>query len=185
MTPRPAPERAAQAEPGSPTPPRRRVVPPGEALQRLQAWRLRAGEGVARAYLIQLDRLLNGGPPHGRPTTSAILWDRIRRGILEQRISVLEEILTLPVPDTTAEPAPPPPAPEPPPKKLDWVEIVLLDEEGVPVADEKFSIQLPDGSTREGTLDAEGKARVEEFEAGTCFVTFPEIKVRPRAGDSA
>jgi len=56
-----------------------------------------------------------------------------------------------------------------------WVEIELLDEAGEPVAGEAYRITLPDGSVREGVLDASGRARVEGFEPGPSQVTFPHI----------
>lgn len=161
------------------------LLAPDEAIRRLRLWDRRFGSGTVRQLLLRADELVSGRTAAGPPGTDLQVWDRITRAIQGGKLVLYEEVVTLPTPKSKPKPAPPPPKPEPPPKKLEWVEIVLLDEEGVPVADEKYSIQLPDGSTREGTLDAEGKARVEEIEPGTCFVTFPEIKVRPRPGDSA
>lgn len=71
----------------------------------------------------------------------------------------------------------PAPAPEeeaaPPP--LDWVEIQLVGEDDAPIPGERYVVELPDGSRREGTLDGEGVARIEEIPAGTCRVSFPEL----------
>jgi len=61
-------------------------------------------------------------------------------------------------------------------KKLSWIEIKLVDEDGEPVPGEAYQVTLPDGSTvAEGTLDENGKARVEGFEPGQCKVTFPNL----------
>ena len=58
--------------------------------------------------------------------------------------------------------------------KPHWIEIELVDEAGKPVAGEPYSITLPDGTTvADGTLDEKGCARVENIDAGTCKVTFP------------
>jgi hypothetical protein len=57
----------------------------------------------------------------------------------------------------------------------DWIEIVLLGEDGREVPDEAYAIVLPDGSKREGKVDARGRARVDGIPSGTCRVTFPRL----------
>lgn len=59
-----------------------------------------------------------------------------------------------------------------------WIEIELLDEKGAPVRNERYTILLPDGSTRGGTLDSLGRARVDGIDPGVCEVCFPEIDQR-------
>ena len=61
------------------------------------------------------------------------------------------------------------------PEKKHWVEIELLDEQGKPVPDEMYHIELPDGSSVDGTLDAKGQARLEGIDPGNCKITFPNI----------
>lgn len=56
-----------------------------------------------------------------------------------------------------------------------WVEIELLDQAGKPVPGEQYQIELPDGSTVEGNLDAKGQARVEGIDPGNCKISFPNI----------
>ncbi len=60
------------------------------------------------------------------------------------------------------------------PKKTSWVEIELVDDEGLPVAFEPYRVQLPNGQTIEGTLDGRGQARIEGIDPGNCKVTFPD-----------
>jgi hypothetical protein len=60
------------------------------------------------------------------------------------------------------------------PKKTSWVEIELIDDEGLPVAFEAYRVQLPDDSIIDGTLDGRGQARIEGIDPGTCKVTFPD-----------
>ena len=61
-------------------------------------------------------------------------------------------------------------------KKKSWIEIKLIDEDGNPVAGERYRVTLPDGSTlAEGTLDEKGFARVDNIDPGNCKVTFPEL----------
>jgi hypothetical protein len=56
-----------------------------------------------------------------------------------------------------------------------WVEIALIGEDGSPIPGERYRIELPDGSVREGTLGAEGLCRVDDIAAGDCVVTFPDL----------
>jgi type VI secretion system secreted protein VgrG len=51
----------------------------------------------------------------------------------------------------------------------------LLDQAGKPVPGEQYSIELPDGSTTEGTLDSQGRARVDGLDPGNCKISFPNI----------
>lgn len=56
-----------------------------------------------------------------------------------------------------------------------WIEVKLLDAEGNPVAKRKYVVKAPGGRVEQGTLDANGRARVEGLEPGTCLVSFPEL----------
>lgn len=58
---------------------------------------------------------------------------------------------------------------------LVWVEIELVDEENKPVPEEKYKIEISDGSIIEGTLDSQGKARHEGIKRGNCKITFPNL----------
>ncbi|WP_426756551.1 carboxypeptidase regulatory-like domain-containing protein [Myxococcus sp. Y35] len=77
----------------------------------------------------------------------------------------------------------PAPWPEPPPPQTEeapveeqtWLAIELKDEEGKPVPHARYRVTLPDGSTREGTLNKNGYARVDGVNPGQCEVTFPEL----------
>lgn len=162
-----------------------RELPVAEARARLQAWQ-RANRGLARS---RFQRVIQSAL--GRPLAQAgvdldnlvrVLALTIERG----RLTALERRRSSPQPTGLATKPTPPPEPEPPPPpKKTWVEFVLLDEEGVPVPEEKYSVELPDGSTKEGSLDADGKVRIDDIEDGTCWVTFPEIKVRKRPGEAS
>ena len=57
-----------------------------------------------------------------------------------------------------------------------WIEIVLLDEAGMPVPGEPFEVELPDGRVRKGSLGPDGTARLDGIEVtGVCKVTFPRL----------
>ena len=60
------------------------------------------------------------------------------------------------------------------PKPKTWIEIVLKDTLGRPVAGERYQLHLPDGTMQHGLLDAHGKARVEGVEPGSAKYTFPD-----------
>ncbi len=77
--------------------------------------------------------------------------------------------------DVPVTPPPPPPGEDDKKKKTSWIEIQLTDEEGKPVPSEKYRVVTPDGEVKEGTLDANGKARVSGIEPGNCEITFPRL----------
>ncbi len=70
---------------------------------------------------------------------------------------------------------PPPPSPIPPEKEKTWIEIKLEDEEGNPVPGEFYRVTMADQTVAEGTLDGDGRARVEGIDPGSCKVTFPNL----------
>ena len=55
----------------------------------------------------------------------------------------------------------------------DWIELVLEDEDGNPIPNEKYVLRLSDGSKKEGTLDGNGKALVEHLPPGPVEVEYP------------
>jgi hypothetical protein len=56
-----------------------------------------------------------------------------------------------------------------------WVEIELLGEDDSPIPEEKYALKLPGGKLVEGTLDDQGKARVDGIPPGRCRVSFPDF----------
>jgi len=54
----------------------------------------------------------------------------------------------------------------------DWIEIDLRDINGQIVPNEDYTIHLPDGKKRDGTLDSNGYARVEDIPPGKFTVEF-------------
>jgi len=61
------------------------------------------------------------------------------------------------------------------PEEQHWIEIELLDDEGKPVADERYFVELPDGTSLSGRTDGQGRARVEGVDPGTAKVSFPDL----------
>ena len=67
-------------------------------------------------------------------------------------------------------------------KKKTWIEIRLVGENDKPVPDVAYRIWLPDGQTRNGKLDGDGSARVDDIDPGTCMVTFPDLDMEAWEG---
>jgi len=60
--------------------------------------------------------------------------------------------------------------------KKSWIELQLFDEQGNPIAGERYRVTLPDGRTlSEGTTDENGFARVSNIDPGNCKITFPRL----------
>ena len=70
----------------------------------------------------------------------------------------------------------PPPSDNRPEKT--WVEIRLVDDDGNPVAGAKYQLKITDGSVREGSLDDDGRCRVNGIDPGSCTVWFPDYDGR-------
>ena len=68
-----------------------------------------------------------------------------------------------------------PPEEKPEEEKKSWLKIQLLDEAGEPVPGEKYRITCPDGTIKEGRLDANGMAEVKLAAPEECEVTFPDL----------
>lgn len=61
-------------------------------------------------------------------------------------------------------------------EKKSWIEIVMVNEKGQPVAGMAYRIKLPDGgSIAEGTLNEQGFAKVSGIDPGNCQITFPTL----------
>ncbi|HZV00719.1 MAG TPA: hypothetical protein VFF73_28650 [Planctomycetota bacterium] len=56
-----------------------------------------------------------------------------------------------------------------------WVELEILDQDGLPLAGEVYQVRLPDGTVRYGRVDEDGLARVDEIPEGDCVVMLPNV----------
>jgi hypothetical protein len=65
-----------------------------------------------------------------------------------------------------------------------WIDIELKDDEGNPVKNARYSVLLPNGTTREGRLDDNGKAREDGLDPGKCTVSFPDFEDAAHAGSA-
>ncbi|MEO8383096.1 MAG: hypothetical protein ABI779_25795 [Acidobacteriota bacterium] len=60
-------------------------------------------------------------------------------------------------------------------EEMHFIELELLDDAGLPVANEAYFVELPDGSTKSGRTDDKGRARVEGVDPGTAKISFPDM----------
>jgi hypothetical protein len=60
-------------------------------------------------------------------------------------------------------------------QQLTWISIDLKDKQGRPVPNEAYKVKVSDGTYREGSLDAQGYAKVEGIPPGQCEITFPRL----------
>jgi type VI secretion system secreted protein VgrG len=70
----------------------------------------------------------------------------------------------------------PPPQPKPP-AGTNWIELSVVQEDAPKVGASfaRYRMELPDGSTMEGRLDAAGRMIAVGMPAGPCKVTFPDL----------
>lgn len=58
---------------------------------------------------------------------------------------------------------------------VDWIEILVADEDDEPVVGVAYELELPDGSVRRGRTNRYGIARVEPIPSGNCKLTLVEL----------
>jgi hypothetical protein len=163
------------------------------------SWRLRMSTAsfanpLTRRELLNLYQTLGGSlgstPDLSRPAVQTQVVNKINDALSQGRIVAFRQRAYGSVPPSssggasggTAPRSSPPPAPSggsaSTEKEKTWVEIQLLDEDGNPVAGERYILKITDGSVREGTLDAAGKVSVRGIDPGTCTLRFPDLDAR-------
>jgi N-acetylmuramoyl-L-alanine amidase len=75
----------------------------------------------------------------------------------------------------------PDPSHEQAPASKNWVGIVLVDQDGAPVAGRPYRIVKPDGTTMDGTLDSNGTAMIGGLDPGSCQIWCPYVEPHPEA----
>lgn len=60
-------------------------------------------------------------------------------------------------------------------EKLDWIEVLVEDEEHNPVPNVAYKIVLPDGSARNGRTNQHGIVRYDRIPSGTCEFSLVEL----------
>lgn len=137
-----------------------------------------ADDPFARDFLIDLGELVGIDADHGRDLPNEKLVALLQEAVLEGELRVQAHVEGFTVFRAEERLSEPPPRAEPEGPKLTWVAIRLVDDEGNPVPYRRYRIETPEGQTREGILDDQGRARVDGIEPGTCRVTFPGLDGR-------
>ena len=156
------------------------VLDPMFVVSYLEGWLL---DSEARATLYDVYAALFGPLPTtawGLGEEHLSLKPLLRRAFERQDLVVLAPRRMNAVLPGQAAPIQPPTLPQrpPPPVLKTFIEIVLLDQDGNPVAGEVFQLTLPDGRVQNGNLDRAGFARVDGIDPGVCDVRFPNIDGR-------
>lgn len=58
----------------------------------------------------------------------------------------------------------------------DYLDLKVLDGKGQPAANKQYTVILPDGSERRGTLDQDGHVRLDNLPPGPCRVEVSDLK---------
>jgi hypothetical protein len=61
------------------------------------------------------------------------------------------------------------------PREFHFVEIELVGEDGIGVANIEYELTLPNGNKVRGVTDEQGLIRVERIDPGSCKITFPKL----------
>ena len=110
---------------------------------------------------------------------------RVEQGVRDHRVLVLVHRARLPAfeftPDAVDLVDLAPPLDEPPIEELaaeavDFIEVQLVDARGKPRPSVRYTLQCPDGSTLQGTTDADGMLRHDRLACGgDCVLVLPEV----------
>jgi hypothetical protein len=101
----------------------------------------------------------------------------VRQALRDGRLVALRVRLPAPAGSVIEQEDDARPAEAAPGEDKTWIEIALVDDSDPPqpVPFRKYRVELPDGSSRQGMLDANGKAMLVGIDAGTCEVSFPGL----------
>jgi hypothetical protein len=158
---------------GTAAPPGGELLSPKEGAARVR-WAKDDGPR-GKAVLLEIVEALTGHTPSHHTTHDAALHT-VARGLADGQLRAYvvkqnEGGGKAPVPDK--------PKTIPPPKqdKKTFVAIQLLTDEAEPkpVPFKRYRIELPDASVREGQLDQNGAAQINDIDPGTCKVSFPDF----------
>ncbi len=142
---------------------------------------------LARAALMEMDETVNGRSARVLQQASQAELKRSIKQRIEQAFKqrtlvgiVVARSYLSQIKDSLGETTPvsnAPPARQTN-KQTAWIEIELVDDAGKPVPNERYRIEKPDGTFEEGTLDKQGRARLDNLDPGQCQVSFPDIDAK-------
>jgi len=140
----------------------------------------RTVDPAGRRLLLDILAELEGANAFQLRTDTDFLRDRVERAVANGRLVAVSVPLIMPLggvfrpeeEDDDGGDAPLDTVPE-----KTWIEIELLDVNDEPLAGHPYRIELPDGSVRTGTVGANGVARLDGIDPGSCTVTLPRQNV--------
>lgn len=152
------------------------------AARLLSGWIQPGTSANARSTLLQVWNALQGEPSRTQRVDGTWLQERVADALrsgrllaitIESPASSSSDSGDVDVVIESREPEEPPA-----PAIKTWIEIRLKDTAGNPVANEPYTIKLPSGVTRTGTLNFDGSSLIQDIDPGTCEVSFPGIDGR-------
>lgn len=153
---------------------RKSAMNPERALPRLRLSLASGPSGMDRRFLFGILSEVDGLKGNMPLTPSGWLVDRVERAVRQGRLLAIASAF----PSgsgifTEAEPEAPAQTEAPvQDQELTWIEIQLLDFNDKPLAGHPYELELPDGTIRKGTVNAEGLARVTGIDPGQCKLTW-------------
>lgn len=130
-----------------------------------------AGRGPDPARLMQsMAAALAGGSLQVGPAERLSPSDSSQPSLPSR--SPLGAALASAIEELASEPTEPPTPRE---TELTWIEVELVGEDDKPIAGERYRLTLSTGRVLEGSLDAQGRVRIERMTPGTFDLTFPRL----------
>jgi hypothetical protein len=162
--------------------PQAEAIEPEAAASRVDAWFPEGfGDASDGAVLAAIAAAL-GAEVLWQSDTSATAWHKsvVRNALRDGRLIALRMRLPAPVRGMGEREEEARPAERVPREEKTWIEIVLVDDSDPPqpVPFQRYRIEPPGGTVREGMLDANGRAMITGIDPGTCEVTFPGLDAR-------
>ena len=151
-----------------------RRVPPAIATAWIDAWIL---DPHRRSELFRIWEGLTGNRQHARGGMAPVdlqrtLGPRLRRAVESGELVMITEEggegwRGAVAAQRASEAAAPPPAESPRPTKT-WIEFLVEDMAGQPIAGRKYRATLTDGTKKTGQTDSSGLVRFDELDPGLC-----------------
>jgi hypothetical protein len=149
-------------------------ISPEDAAWSAERWFF--NDGASRLTLVELLEAI-GHPSNARPNViGPLVREDVRKAFLERVLEAYRVPEKLTTSSVDKEPEKPAEQARPVEKKT-FIAIELVDDDSPPkpVPFKRYRIELPDHSIREGMLDANGRARIDGIDPGTCKVSFPSF----------
>jgi hypothetical protein len=153
---------------------RKSAMNPERALPRLRHSLASGPNATDRRFLFGILSEVDGLKGNMPLTSSGWLKNRVERAVRQGRLLAIASAFSSGSGIfTEAEPEAPAKTEAPAQdQETTWIEIQLLDFNDKPLAGHPYELELPDGTVRKGTVNAEGLARVTGIDPGQCKLTW-------------